>query len=445
VLACLLGCLIAMGSARAQQPTQQDQQLTEQDLDTLVAPIALYPDELLANVLPASTYPVQIVEAARATQNDGKADPAQEDTWDPSVQALVSYPSVLQMMDDRIDWTSQLGSAVAEDQGAVLAAVQRVRAQAQKAGNLHSNDKQTVSDSGGAITIAPADPEVVYVPQYDPVAILSPPPWWGYYPPYYGVVAYGPGFGIDPFGFYGIGWGFGPAFFGGSIIVVNNHFHGHGFHGHGHVNYGPQGHWNPPRDIGHFGGPRGGGFGNGPRGGGAFGNGPRGGELGGPRGNGPRGADNGGPRNGTLGAARGGGANNGPRGGTLGASRGGGFASESHPGVLGAGPGGRVLGSPGAGGGRAMGSTGAGGAFDHLGGGWNARAFSARGAQSFGNGFGGGGWNHASVGGGFRGGGMSGGGFRGGGGFSGGGGGGFQGGGGFGGGGHGGGGGGGHR
>jgi hypothetical protein len=239
---------------------------SEADLDTLVAPIALYPDALLADVLPASAFPVQIVEAARAVES-GPVDASVATQWDPSVQALVSYPSVLTMMNDRIAWTTQLGEAVAQDQGAVLAAVQRVRAEAQKAGNLESNDKQTVTTSGTNIVIQPTDPQVLYVPQYDPVAILSPPPPWGYYPPAYGVVAFGDGFALGALTAYGIGWGFGPAFCCGHITVINNHYR------YGHPHYGGHGGgyaWRPPPrgSVGHVGpgfhgGGRPGGFGSG--------------------------------------------------------------------------------------------------------------------------------------------------------------------------------------
>jgi hypothetical protein len=329
------------------------------DLDTLVAPIALYPDALMADILPASAYPVQVVEAARAVGNGGHVDPSQASQWDPSVQALIDFPSVLAMMNDRIEWTSQLGQAVAEDQGAVLAAVQRVRAEAQNAGNLQSNDKQTVVDQGGNLVIQPSDPQVVYVPQYDPVAILSPPPPWGYYPPAYGVVGFGDGFAIGAFDPYGIGWGFEPGFFGGGIIVINDHHHHHHDHygqPNGHDGHGGGNAWRPPprESVGHAGGMAGG---------------VRGG---------------GGPRDDGFGP--------------------GGVASG---GVPGRGAGGGIVPAPGA-------------AFDHVGGGgWNARSYSARGAHSFGDGFGGGGWSHvAGVAGGFHGGGFAGGGHGGGGGGS---------------------------
>jgi len=354
------------------------------DLDTLVAPIALYPDALVADILPASAYPVQVIEAARAVGDGGQVDASQASQWDPSVQALVDFPSVLAMMNDRIEWMTQLGQAVAEDQGAVLAAVQRVRAEAREVGNLQSNDKQTVVDEGDDLVIQPTDPQVVYVPQYDPVAILSPPPPWGYYPPVYGVVGFGDSFAIDPLDTYGIGWGFGPGFFGGTIIVINDHHHHHDHdYGHGHPD-GHDGHggghaWRPPprESVGHIGGMAGG-----VRGGAA----PRAGGFGRPGGFDRPGGVTGGGR-GLGGHAAAGGIPN----------RGLGLTSPpAAPGGAPAAPGGA--------------SAAPGGAFDHVGGGgWKARIYSARGAHSFGDGFGGGGWSHAGVGSGSGLGGMGGG------------------------------------
>jgi hypothetical protein len=162
-------------------------------LDKLVAPIALYPDALVAQILPASTHPLQVVEAAESVANAARPTQAQAAQWYPSVQALVSFPTVLKMMHDKIEWTEQLGKAVAADQSAVMASIQSVRAAALRAGNLKSNDKQVVDvqaqGSGGTITtiivIEPATPQVIYVPQYNPVLITAPPPpSYGYPPPY---------------------------------------------------------------------------------------------------------------------------------------------------------------------------------------------------------------------------------------------------------------------
>lgn len=412
---CVVVATIGPPTARAQSAS---------DLDTLVAPVALYPDALLADVLPASAFPVQIVEAARAVDS-GPVDASVAAQWDPSVQALVSYPSVLTMMNDRIDWTTQLGEAVAQDQSAVLAAVQRVRAEARKAGNLQTNDRQTVTTSGTNIVIQPTDPQVVYVPQYDPVAILSPPPPWGYYPPAYGVLAFGDGFAIGALTAYGIGWGFGPAFCCGHITVINNHYrYGHPYYGHG-GGYA----WRPPPrgSIGHVGpgfhgGGRPGGFGPGT----ALGAGRPGGGRPGGFGR-PGRADAGRPGGGMPGhGPQQGQVLGSPRGGGRGFGNDGGFGRPGRA-AAGAPQRGFAAGPPRAGGGFSAGVVpDRGTAFDHVGGGgWDARSFSARGARSFGGGFGGGGFAHAGGGmhaGGFGGGGFHGGGFGGGGGFHGGGG-----------------------
>src|SRR5499425_661738 len=108
-------------------------------LQKLVAPIALYPDPLVAQILPASTQPAQVVEAARAVANGARPDQATASQWDPSIQALLSFPTVLKMMSDKLEWTTQLGQAVVANQGAVMGAIQQVRQQAQAAGNLKSN------------------------------------------------------------------------------------------------------------------------------------------------------------------------------------------------------------------------------------------------------------------------------------------------------------------
>jgi len=160
-------------------------------LEDLVAPVALYPDDLLAIVLPASTYPIQIVQASRFLA-DRESNPELEadPEWDESVYALLNYPEALAVLDDDLDWTWQLGAAVVEDQGAVMDAVQRFRHRVYAAGNLESNDKQVVAQEDQAILIEPADPEVVYVPTYTPAQVVVVQPrwplyWWSDPYPYY--------------------------------------------------------------------------------------------------------------------------------------------------------------------------------------------------------------------------------------------------------------------
>jgi len=172
-------------SAQQQMPTSSQsppqQTLTPGQLDSLVAPIALYPDPILSQVLVASTYPLEIVEAARwLSQNSslqGKAlvNAAAKQTWDASVQALVVLPDLLKRLNQDISWTSDLGNAFLAQQPGVMEAVQRMRQKAESKGALQSNKEQqvTTTTQGGNtyIEIQPASPEVVYVPQYDPVAV----------------------------------------------------------------------------------------------------------------------------------------------------------------------------------------------------------------------------------------------------------------------------------
>src|SRR5579862_6559296 len=151
------------------------------ELDQMVAPIALYPDELVAQILAASTYPDQVVEADRWVDAHpdlkGKAlgDAADQQPWDNSVKALTAFPSVLANMDKNLSWTSSLGEAYVNQQQDVMNAVQRMRDRAEKAGNLKSTSQEKVSKQGKTIVIEPADPEVVYVPEYDPWLIYGDP------------------------------------------------------------------------------------------------------------------------------------------------------------------------------------------------------------------------------------------------------------------------------
>ena len=154
------------------------------DLGNLVGPIALYPDDLVAIILPASTNPLQIVQADRFLDKR-KTDPKAplDDRWDDSVKSLLNYPDIVKKMSGDLDWTSALGEAVVADQGAVLDAIQSYRRKAQAAGNLKSDGKQVVQSEQQIITIVPANPEVIYVPQYNPTTVLvAGYPGWGYYP-----------------------------------------------------------------------------------------------------------------------------------------------------------------------------------------------------------------------------------------------------------------------
>jgi len=163
-----------------------------EELDKLVAPIALYPDDLVAIILPAATNPLQLVQADRFLDKR-KADPKLpvDDKWDDSVKALLNYPDVVKTMSGDLDWTAALGEAVVADQGAVLEAVQVFRRKTQAVGNLKSDDKQVVVVEKEVIKIVPANPEVIYVPQYNPATIVVAGGYpWGYWPTPYPVYYY---------------------------------------------------------------------------------------------------------------------------------------------------------------------------------------------------------------------------------------------------------------
>jgi len=176
----------------------------QQELDQLLAPIALYPDALIAQILMASTYPLEVVEAARWTKEHPNVkdkaleDEMQKQTWDESVKALTAVPQVLKHMNENLSWTQKLGDAFLADQATVLATVQSLRQKASQAGNLKSTPEQTVKtetvENKTVYVIESAKPETVYVPTYNPSTIYGP---WPYpsYPPYY---MYPPGYAYAP-------------------------------------------------------------------------------------------------------------------------------------------------------------------------------------------------------------------------------------------------------
>jgi len=210
VLGLILAIWLAAGPAVlvAQAPEPQDaaqkQPFKPEELEQIVAPIALYPDSLLAQIFMASTYPLEIVQAARwskehpQVKGDAVAKEMEKQTWDASVKSLVAFPDVLTMMNEKLDWTQKLGDAFLAQQKDVMDAVQRLRVKAKEAGNLKSGKEQTVKTEAapaGApapqiIIIESKDPEVVYVPTYNPTVVYGAwpypayPPYY-YYPPYY--------------------------------------------------------------------------------------------------------------------------------------------------------------------------------------------------------------------------------------------------------------------
>jgi|HubBroStandDraft_5_1064220.scaffolds.fasta_scaffold01165_9 hypothetical protein len=263
--------------AQASPGVPLDVQQTPQELDQLVAPIALYPDELVAQVLAAATYPTEVVEAERWMQahpelkGDALAKAADTQPWDSSVKALVQFPPVLAMMDKNLSWTSSLGEAYMTDSQAVMGAVQQMRGQAQRAGNLQSTPQETVTDEGQTIVIEPAEPDVVYVPEYDPWLVYGEP--LAFYPGWVTVpglfidgpgIYFGLGIGIGIFGGYGWGWHHWGADWHGHGIYHNHApyvsrsptFWGHrGAGGLGHPGeLGRPGGFGRPGELGHPGG-----------------------------------------------------------------------------------------------------------------------------------------------------------------------------------------------
>ncbi|MGN6460961.1 MAG: DUF3300 domain-containing protein, partial [Pseudolabrys sp.] len=248
IAALSIALLLPMGGLQAQpstppqniQPPSQaaDQQLlTNQQLDQLVAPVALYPDALLSEILMASTYPLEIVEAARwlnnnkSLQGDALKNSVEKQSWDNSVKSLIATPDALNMLNTNLDWTNKLGDAVLAQESDVMDAVQRMRARAQANDKLQTTKEQTVSvkqESGkNLILIEPTQPDTVYVPYYDPAVVYGA---WPYpeYPPYVfprppylaaGILATGLAFGTA----YAVGrWAAGGYYWGGGMNWNNN-------------------------------------------------------------------------------------------------------------------------------------------------------------------------------------------------------------------------------
>jgi hypothetical protein len=217
-------------------------QIPPEQLDSLVAPIALYPDPLLAQTLAASTYPLEIVQLQQWLEKNPNlkdaalADAVAKQPWDPSVQAMAALPDVVKRLTDDIQWTVDLGNAFLAQRSDVMDAVQRMRKKAQEKGNLKSTAEQKVEtqvvESKQVIVVEQANPEVVYVPVYDPVVVYGPPvypyPPIYYPPPYYypaGAVAVSFGVGVAMGAFWSGGWGWGCGWGYSDVnINVNNNF-----------------------------------------------------------------------------------------------------------------------------------------------------------------------------------------------------------------------------
>ena len=222
--------------ASISQPPPQAAQQSPEQLQQLVAPIALYPDTLVAQILAAGTYPSEIVEAERWIEKhkdlkgDKLAKEINKQSWDPSVKALTQFPAVLANMNQNLAWTSELGDAYVNQQQDVTQAIQTMRQRAQQAGNLKTTSQESVSTEGQTIVIQPAATQVVYVPQYDPWLVYGAPlaifPGWY---PYSGLfldgpgIAFGLGFGVGLFAGFGWGWhNWGFDWHGGGRVVYNH-------------------------------------------------------------------------------------------------------------------------------------------------------------------------------------------------------------------------------
>jgi hypothetical protein len=229
--------LQSSGADNAAPAQDQPAKIPADQLDSLVAPIALYPDPLLAQTLAASTYPLELVQLQQwLARNPGLkdkalADAAAKQPWDPSIQAMAALPDVVKRLADDIQWTTDLGNAFLAQQSDVMDAVQRMRKKAEETGNLKSSEQQKVEtkviENKSVIVVEQANPQVVYVPSYDPVVVYGPPVYPYppiYYPPagYYAAgMAISFGLGIAMGAAWGGGWGWG-AGWGNNEININN-------------------------------------------------------------------------------------------------------------------------------------------------------------------------------------------------------------------------------
>ena len=205
----------------------------QEELDQILAPIALYPDSLIAQILMASTFPLEVVQAERfgkqnaSLKGEALTKALESQSWDPSVKSLVNFPQVLSMMNEKLDWTQKLGEAFLGQQKPVLDTIQRLRAKAQAAGNLKTTKEQTVIVEEKIIKIEPANPQVIYVPTYNPTVVYGA---WAYpaYPPYYyyppGYVATTTAFAFASGVALGAAWGYawGNTNYNSGNVNINN-------------------------------------------------------------------------------------------------------------------------------------------------------------------------------------------------------------------------------
>ncbi|WP_153145398.1 DUF3300 domain-containing protein [Dechloromonas sp. H13] len=224
VLWWLAASVLLVSAAQAQSNTASaaPPPFKAEELDALLAPIALYPDSLLSQILMASTYPLEVVQAARWSKanpklsGDAAVKKVEGESWDVSVKSLVAFPNVLEMMNEKLDWTQKLGDAFIGQQKDVMASIQRLRQLAKNSGNLESNQQQVVRTEAQSIIIEPAQPQTIYVPAYNPTVVYGAWPYPAYQPYYYpGVAAWYPGGALVSGFAWGLGFAAAGAMFGG--------------------------------------------------------------------------------------------------------------------------------------------------------------------------------------------------------------------------------------
>lgn len=229
--------VLALQAPSSTPAAQESVKLPDDQLDSLVAPIALYPDPLLSQTLVASTYPLEIIQLQqwlaknKNLKSQALTDAVQKQDWDPSVQSMASLPDVVKQLADNIKWTTDLGNAFLAQQNDVMNAVQRMRMKAKNAGNLKSTEQQKVEtkvvENKSVVVIQPSSPEVVYVPSYNPVVVYGAPaypyPPITYPPPgYYAAgMAISFGVGMAMGAAWGGGWGYNCGWGGNNNITVN--------------------------------------------------------------------------------------------------------------------------------------------------------------------------------------------------------------------------------
>jgi Protein of unknown function (DUF3300) len=225
-------------SQQADSPAQEAPKIPNDQLDSLVAPIALYPDPLLAQVLAASTYPLELIqlqqwlEKNKGLKDKALVDAVQKQPWDPSIQAMAALPDVVKRLTDDIQWTTDLGNAFLAQQSDVMDAVQRMRSKAKETGNLQSNEQMKVEtkviEKKSVVVIEQSSPDVVYVPSYNPTVVYGAPAYPYppiYYPPpgYYAAgMAISFGIGVAMGAAWGGGWGWGANWGGNNDVTINN-------------------------------------------------------------------------------------------------------------------------------------------------------------------------------------------------------------------------------